>query len=199
MLFVRLSLSKLRPPMRTFTVVVILFVVGTTAIDAQEVREVLRGDDRLKVVKSVQILTEEVDDEGQKCGLTTESLTLAAAKSLLDNSIKVQKDSTFTIYLNTTSLALPSGCITNLEVHLYTYAEGRSSSLDTDGVLLALAATKEGVAPPKIPLFLLAGRLELLDGGTLLSGPRNNHPTRVRDAVGRFVTEFATKIRLASQ
>lgn len=152
-----------------------LLLFGALARPAQ-VKEIdlapLRGLDQ------VQVLVEELDADAQRCGLTKDSLQLAASRTLVDGGIKVSPDASVIFYLNVNVAATPDGlCV---------------AAVNTSARLFLNVTLPYATKPALVAV-------QVWDTGTLLSGSKFDAETRFVAPVRRLVDEFVTKVKLANQ
>jgi len=136
---------------------------------------------KLKGIKAVQLIAEDMDETDASCGLTDAAFKSAVAEPLLNGKIRVVPEGAADVYLYVRTNSLYFGstdvCVTAWAVDLRGFVEWQA-------VPSAEASTAPAILQSK---------------GGLLSSSRSVHSSRVNEAASDAVKEIVQAIRLANQ
>jgi len=136
---------------------------------------------KLKGIKAVQLIAEDMDETDASCGLTDVAFKRAVAEPVLSGNIRVVPEGAADVYLyvRTSSLYFDSTdvCVTAWAVDLRRFVEWQAEPS-------AEASTAPAILQSK---------------GGLLSSSRSVHSSRVNEAARDAVEEIVQAIRLANQ
>jgi hypothetical protein len=159
----------------------------------------------LKGIKSIAISVEDSDSRDNRCRPSNDALRLAASRPIVDGGIKVVSDLVSpTLYVNVTALSISlDGCAAFLSVSLrdlsYFAASYQQALAAMGHILLMLPWQGDPKQPPVHSVAVSTGSIQLIENGSLVTGPRSGFAERITDALRRTVDEFVTKIKLADQ
>jgi hypothetical protein len=164
------------------------FALGSL-VDAQ-VRVVRRGDDRLRGIRSVDVVVIDTPPSDSECAVGTRTLQEGAVAALqatgLRGTVSAKAPSWFyTVEIDVRSLRAGEHCVTSLSADLIAHVDG---SPEADRGLPANAWGS-----------LLVGTMRLVHESALLAAPRDQHAMRVAAELRARLTAIGERVKRANE
>lgn len=164
-----------------------LLVVSSTAADTQ-VRLVLRDDDRLRGIRSVDVVVNDTPDGEPRCRLDRGALQSAAVAALQGTGLRAtvsDKASSWfhTVEVDVRTVAAGDQCVSALSADLVAHVDG-------------LPEADRGL-PPEAWGSLLIGTMRLARDSTIVAALPERHAGQVIDELRSRLTAIGERVRKA--
>jgi hypothetical protein len=164
-------------------------VALSSQVEAQ-VRVVRRGDDRLRGVRSVDIVVTHASASDRECAVATQALEEGAVTALqatgLRGTVSAKAPSWFyTVEIEVRSRRADESCVTSLSADLVAHVDGWP---EADRGLPANAWGS-----------LLVGTMRLIHEAALVSAPPARHATHVTQELHARLTAIGERVRRANE
>ncbi len=139
-----------------------------------------KPDAELKGITKVGLEVEDLSSQAAACGLNLDTIQTAVSKILVDNGLKVVRntDNDTYVYVQVNTISIPGGlCVSRYDAFLYTHT----------------SATLSYQASPVLV------QVSLFHQGGMAGGGSTGHGDNVVRSVKQYVEQIATRIRTANQ